>query len=595
METKKIKSRTELIVYILIVLGMIAVVNYLGTGWFSRVDLTETRAYSVSAATKKALKNLDDIINIKVYFSKNLPPHMQTIVTNVKDILAEYQAFGGKKLRITWVDPMENDKNKSEARSMGIPEVQLQTFEQDKQQVMNGYLGIAVLFADRKEVLPVVQNLQNLEYDLTLAIMKVARKATPKVGIVKVDTMPEIPPQYMAQMPKEQQAERTETKFAPLFEKLKETYDVVTIDVSKGTPVENDIKTIVVPGSAPFSDRALFEIDQFFMKGGNLIVLADAMKVDFQQYYGPMAVPVNSKVLDLVQSYGVKVEPKMVLDASCGQVQIPQKIGPYSMNVAVPYPYFVRIGRDGLNSNNPAVAQLTDIVMPWPNPLSLLVDQASPDSDVKKADKKTQSANPVKATLLVQSSKKSWDVSGSIDLNPQQQWQAPSQKAMKQQTLAAYLHGDFKSYFAGKPVPSLNPAADSSKLNVASADANGPVTQSNTNGHLVVIGNSGFVSAQNGAPQNIMMMVNLVDWLSQDENLIGVRTRAIKDRTIDADLLKKGSSTPGIVRIFNIIIMPFLVIIVGLLIFFRRREHIAVNPSPSSTGTSGEKTEEKSA
>lgn len=592
METKKIKSRTELVVYILIVLGIIAVVNYLGTGWFSRIDLTETKAYSVSPATKKALKNLDDIINIKVYFSKNLPPHMIQIVTNVKDILAEYKAFGGKKLRITWIDPMENDKTKSEARSMGIPEIQLQTFEQDKQQVMNGYLGIAVLFADRKEILPVVQNLQNLEYDLTLAIMKVARTTTPKVGIVKVDTMPEIPPQYLAQMPKEQLAERTETKFAPLFEKLKETYDVVTVDVSKGTPIENDIKTLVVPGSAPFSDRALFEIDQFFMKGGSLIVLADAMKVDFQQYYGPMAVPVNSKVLDLVQSYGVKVEPNMVLDASCGQVQIPQKIGPYSMNVAVPYPYFVRIGRDGLNSNNPAVAQLTDVVMPWPNTLSLLVDQASPSSDEKKTNKKTTAATPVKATILVQSSKKSWLASGSIDLNPQQQWKAPSQTAMKQQTLAAYLQGDFKSYFAGKPVP---PASMAPGMNASTDDANRSVVASNTKGHLVVIGNSGFVSAQNGAPQNIMMMVNLVDWLSQDENLIGVRTRMVKDRSINTDLLKKGSSTPGLVRIFNIIIMPLLVIIAGLVIFVRRREHIAVTPSPSGTGTSGEKTEEKHA
>ena len=62
----------------------------------------------------------------------------------------------------------------------------------------------------------------------------------------------------MAQMPKEQQAERTETKFAPLYEKLKENYDVVTVDVSKGTPIDSDLKTLIVPGSAPFSDRGPF-------------------------------------------------------------------------------------------------------------------------------------------------------------------------------------------------------------------------------------------------------------------------------------------------------------------------------------------------
>ena len=198
METKKIKSRTELIVYVLVVLGLIAVVNYLVSLRFGRIDLTDGKEYSISPATKKILKNLDDVINVKVYFSKNLPPNLHRTVTDVKDMLAEYKAYGGKKLRISWVDPAESEKLKTEARSMGVPEIQLQTFEKDKAQVMNGYMGIAVLFADRKETLPVVQNLKNLEYDLTLAIMKVSRSSTPAIGVVKVDTLPEIPPPLVA-------------------------------------------------------------------------------------------------------------------------------------------------------------------------------------------------------------------------------------------------------------------------------------------------------------------------------------------------------------------------------------------------------------
>ena len=69
----------------------------------------------------------------------------------------------------------------------------MQTFEKDKAQVINGFMGIAVLFEDKKEAIPVVQNLQNLEYDLTLAIMKVSRKSTPKVGILKADSLPYVP------------------------------------------------------------------------------------------------------------------------------------------------------------------------------------------------------------------------------------------------------------------------------------------------------------------------------------------------------------------------------------------------------------------
>lgn len=599
METKKIKTRTELIVYIVIILGLIAVVNYLAIMKFGRLDLTEGKAYSISQASKKILKGLDDVINIKVYFSENLPPNLHRTVTDVKDMLSEYKAYGGKKLRISWVDPAESEKLKSEARSMGIPEIQLQTFEKDKAQVMNGYMGIAVLFGDKKEVLPVVQNLQNLEYDLTLAIMKVSRTETPKVGIVKVDTAPEYPPQMMRQMPEDAKKERTEEKFKPLFESLRQNYDVVTIDAMKGEPIDTTIKTIVVPGSFSFSDRAIFEMDQYFMKGGKLIVLSEAMRVDFNQYYGPQAVNVDSKLLDLVKFYGAKVEQNMLLDASCGQVQVPQKVGPFTMNVALPYPYFVRLGAESFLKNNPAVAPLSEVIMPWPSAITLLVDLANPDKTGKKDTAASTSSvqSGVKAVILAKTSPKSWTASGSIDLNPQQQWQPAADKLMPH-AVAAYLSGSFKSYFSGKTVPPLHAAAPGDslgKINIQNdPNMNRAVVGSNNAGHLVVISNSAFVSAQNGSPQNIMMVQNLIDWLSQDANLIAVRTRSVKDRTIDADLLKKGSSKPGIIRFINIIAMPLLVILIGIIIFIRRREKIAVAPAASSSSTaSAEKGEEK--
>ncbi|NLE00690.1 MAG: hypothetical protein GX640_12540, partial [Fibrobacter sp.] len=89
MESKKIKNRTEFFVYILAVLGLIVAVNYMGTRSFKRHDMTEGKEYSISKATKKILKGLDDIVTVKVFFSKNLPPHMNRTVTDVKDILSE--------------------------------------------------------------------------------------------------------------------------------------------------------------------------------------------------------------------------------------------------------------------------------------------------------------------------------------------------------------------------------------------------------------------------------------------------------------------------------------------------------------------------
>jgi ABC-type uncharacterized transport system involved in gliding motility auxiliary subunit len=80
-------------------------------------------------------------------------------------------------------------------------------------------------------------------------------------------------------------------------------------------------------------------------------------------------------------------------------------------------------------------------------------------------------------------------------------------------------------------------------------------------------------------PGNIAWLQNVVDWLSSDENLIGIRTRTMVDRSIRKDELKEGGATSAIVRLTNLLLMPALVIITGLLIFFRRREAAAPQAS----------------
>lgn len=580
MANNKIKNRAELLIYILAILVIIGFVNYMAARWFKRIDLTEGKEYSVSSSTKKVLKNLDDIINVKVYFSKNLPSNLHKTVTDVKDILNEYQAFAGNNLKITWVDPASDTAEKQLARSYGIPELQLQTFEKDKQQLITGYLGIAVLYEDKKEALPVVQNLQNLEYDLTMAIMKVSRKSVPKVGIVKVDSMLDLPPQIQRQM-QQQNPDNipTEQKFQSIYTQLRNNYEVITVDLSNAEPIDSTIKTLIVPGTATLTERKLFEIDQFFMKGGNLIVLADAIGVSFQ--YGINAIPVESRLFDMLEKYGVKVEKSLVLDASCGQVEIPQQIelpgmGVVNMNHPVPYPYFTRLNPENFTKSNPAVSPLSDVVFPWVSPLSFAVDSGK---------------TGIETTVLARSSEKSWLASGNIDLNPQQKWAIPSENTMKAYNLAVFLKGKFNSHFNSIPTDNATSDDTLSKIKL-NASSDRPITGSTDNGRLVVIGDADFVSGQNATQQNVAMLMNITDWFSLDDNLISIRTRAIKNRTINSDMLNGSSAKPGIIRVINITLMPVIVIIIGLIIFMRRREVVPSTASAPPTSAPASKQED---
>ncbi|HEX7511008.1 MAG TPA: Gldg family protein, partial [Chitinivibrionales bacterium] len=324
----------------------------------------------------------------------------------------------------------------------------------------------------------------------------------------------------------------------------------------------------------------LFEIDQYFMKGGNLIVLVEPIKVTFQ--YGAMAMPQDPGIIRLLEYYGARVEHNLVLDAACGQVQVPQQVGPFQMNVAVNYPYFVKMLPEDLNKNVPAVASLSEMVLPWTSSITLTVPDH--DSLAKKNAGKTAEFPGVTASALVKSSKKSWTAAGNFDLNPQQKWTAPPE-GFKQNVLMAYLTGNFKSYFAGKTVPPVNEADTAKKDSLAkSPDMSREIVASGNGRHLVVAGSSTFLTAQfGGIPGNVAWLQNIVDWLSSDDNLIGIRTRTMVDRSIRKDELKEGGATATVVRLINLLLMPVLVVAAGLFIFLRRRETAAAQGSTAKT------------
>ncbi len=585
MALKKATTFSKDLVLVLSVLGIIVALNVVSTWWFKRLDLTENKVYSISPATKQILKKLDDIINVTVYMSEDLPPQVRPLQDQVRDVLSEFKAYG-RNLRIAWVDPGENEDLKQQADEIGVHEIQLNTYEKDKAAVMRAYMGIAVIYGDNKEVIDLAQGMENLEYDLTAAIMRVSRTETPKVAVLKTDTTAFIPPSVRRQM-QMRQKDPTEELYQPIFESLGANYTVELVDISDGQPIDPSFQTLIVPGGNSFTQRDLFEIDQYFMGGGNLIVAVDAIGINFQ--FGQVNANVQQpRIIDLLEHYGARVESKMVLDVVCGQVQVPQRVGMFQMNVARDYPYFVAMAPDGFKQENPAVGgRLGQVILPWVSPITLTVASSGADS----ATMGDAAAQGVTAEVLAASSPRSWAAAEPFDLNPTQQWDIPTD-GLGSQNLLVHLSGSFTSYFKGKSVPPKGDAVEDdtlSQIQLKPGDANREIDTDNTDAHLVVAGDSDFMTKLNATPGNITLLQNLVDWLTLDDNLIHIRTRPMADRTLLHERLGEDSALPTLIRWINILLMPAVLIAVGLLIYLRRREPAAAAPSTPS------KPEEKSA
>jgi len=178
------RARWTSLTGILVLAAAFVVVGLLSREWFIRADLTERNDFTVSTSTKEILAGLDDIVTITVYMSADLPAHMSGFRRRIEDTLSEYRAHGDRNVVVRFVDPSTDADAERDARSYGIVPVQLQTVERDRAQIVSTTIGVTVGYEDRVEVIPLLLVPEQLEYEVSSAILKVTSDELPVVGFV---------------------------------------------------------------------------------------------------------------------------------------------------------------------------------------------------------------------------------------------------------------------------------------------------------------------------------------------------------------------------------------------------------------------------
>jgi len=142
---------------------IVVLINLISLYLFTRLDLTADRRFSISSYSKELVRDLDDKFTIKCYFSNDIPYPYNTLRRDVKDKLEEYKAYASKYFQFEFVKAEDKEKLALDARRFGIPEIQLNTVENDQIQIKKVVMGMVFMYEDRTEVLPIVQDVKNLE------------------------------------------------------------------------------------------------------------------------------------------------------------------------------------------------------------------------------------------------------------------------------------------------------------------------------------------------------------------------------------------------------------------------------------------------
>ncbi|MHC4848949.1 MAG: GldG family protein [Planctomycetota bacterium] len=607
----KVFLQTALVLGIVIFLGLILSDAVL------RWDLTEDNRFTISDASHRMAARLPDRLTIRAYFTQEPPERVMPFYRQTIDILEEYEAASGGKIKIEQYDPSENSRVKTEAEGYGIQPADLMIFEATARKRVQVWGSIVLLYGDRKsEVINIAsrygqgyEGLSGLEYELSSRIWQLANEK-PTLGIT--GHLSSVPP---GGNPMNPTANRPRPMFQGVRRVLGDAFDIQDVDLNQVEPDPAKIPCLMVVRPKEFNDVQKFRLDQFLMKGGRVIMFVTQGEIAPNPMgQGMRLATFKTGLEEWLDFHGVRVPAEIVMHMSTNWAQ-PRRarteLGIQPVLFPVPaFPIVTRESMEGcLDEENPAIQPLRDARFLWPHPVDVL---------------EAKIGKEVKATVLVRSDEKqSWrwrdmnrigieevvnGIRGGDDM-PTKFYSSP---------MVVALEGTFDSYYSKNPIPpslsSEGTDAPGEEEEKDPEDGKGEekksklpdVVKRSKSTHLVIVGNAIFVSDMllgGNAPSDVTrsasaVAFNLVDWLARSSELIALRAKTYTNRDLNDPIqeewdeleaeFNEGKITAGVFserltqaqdaqkeerkfwRRLNMFAPPLLVLLLGLVVWVAR-------------------------
>lgn len=504
------------IIGLAIVAAIVGAANLILSSLPLRVDMTGERLYTLSDGSKAVLGKLETDVTLKFYFSSSsaeMPMQMKTYAQQVQNLLKEYERAGKGRLVLEAYDPKPDSDAEEWAQRYGIEPQNVNPFGQPV------YFGLVAVCGDREETLARFSRRteSTLEYDVTRLVTRVAWPERPVVGVMT--SLSDVLGQPMNN-PMMMQRQRQPQGWASFME-LKKDYDVreVPVDAEK---IDDDVKTLVVLHAKNLSEKALFAIDQFVIRGGRLIACVDPFSamdmLSQRQQQNPMMMQMGgqdgpSTLGRLFDAWGVSFDTsKIVADlASSTKLNV-------GNDRAEENPTFLSLSAKNVDKKDILVSGLTQVMLPFAGAFSF------------------GGKDGLKFEPLITSSEKD---SCMVDRSGVQFGMGAMRKELKPdgaaRVLAARLSGKFKTAFPKGP-----DFVEGSTNAVPKVVAEGQ-------GSVVLFGDSDFLADQfcvqvmntlfgpiaQPINDNLVLFSNVIEQYAGREELIGIRSRGLSNRPFE--------------------------------------------------------------
>ena len=478
-----------------------------------RIDFTAEKLYTLSKGSKAVLGKLEEDVTLKYYFSSSsaeTPMALKTYATQVQNLLKEYELAGKGHVTLEAYDPKPDSDAEEWAQRYGVEPQNVTPFGQPV------YFGLVAVCGDREETLarfsPRTES--TLEYDVTRLVTRVAWPERPVVGLMT--SLSGVMGQQANQMMM-MQGQRPQPGWAA-FTELAKDYEVREI-APTAESIDSDVKALIVLHAKDLSEKTLFAIDQFVIKGGRLIACVDPFSVKdmlaSRQQQNPMMMQMGgqdgpSTLGKLFDAWGVTFDTsKLVADLAAST-----KLGTGNGR-AEENPAFLSLTAKNMDVGDIVVSGLTQVMLPFAGSLSFgKTDGLTFEPLITTSDADACLVDRMGAQFGMGAMMK--------DLRPD---------GVKR-TLAARLSGTFKTAFPKGP-----------DYKEGSTNAIPEVVASGK-GAVVIFGDSDFLADEfcvqtmntifgpiaQPINDNLVLFANLIEQYAGREELIGVRSRGPSNR-----------------------------------------------------------------
>lgn len=549
-----------------LLLLFIIAINVLSSFLFTRIDLTTEKRYTLSKATKKILKNIDDVVYFKIYLEGDFPAGFKRLKNETREMLNQFKAYN-TLIQYEFINPSEG-KNKKQTNNIykelytkGIEPTNLQVKNNDGSSQQIIFPGAIVTYKEKELPLQLLNSqlgvapeailnssIESLEYNIASVLKKLSLTTKPKIAFLQGH------------------GELDKYETGSIAAMLSEYYDVNQITLLNNLNALDKIKALIIAKpNRIFSENDKFIIDQFVMNGGKLIWLInpvfasmDSLRTENQT----IGISQKLGIEDQLFKYGVRLNYDLIQDLN-----------------AMPLP--IKTGNMG---NQPQFSYLPWYFFPviMPTVKHPIVNNLNAVKFEFTSSIDTVGSSKIKKTILLTTSQYTRLIQTPVSISLDIMQEKPNEKAFNKSYIptAVLLEGEFPSLFKNRLSDSMinQPNYHFKELSIPNkmiVISNGDVIKNDiqlTNGlkYPMPLGYDKYTRETFG---NKEFILNCIDYLCDDSGLIDVRSRELKLRLLDKTKTAKYKTMIQFVNVG----LPVLLILLFSLVnrFIRKRKFSA--------------------